>query len=340
MRYRIDILRKYIPIGELPAESCTIKYDANAEIKRGASITCNMAMMRLTVPEFSMPSDRISPVIIDDDGTEHREGIYMIISSPSTFGETHDQTTLELYDESYILAQSAFDSRHFYAAGTLYTDVFREILSEMGMARQYIDASSAVIQVDREFAIGDNVLQSLNTLLTEAGFDTLHVDGEGYAKCTLKKEKLVPEFIYKTGRNSFIHPGITRKSDIYGLPNVFVGVVSTPEQEVLTFKAENHNPNSDLSIERRGYKLTQVYQLDGIASQDELEAYVNKLLSDSMMAVEGVNLSTEIQPGHDFQNCIQVEHKGLTGLYIEKSWSYSLETGAAMSHYAEKKVMV
>ena len=64
MKYRIDILRKYIPIGELPAESCTIKYDATAEIKRGASITCNMDMMRLTVPEFSMTSDRISPVII------------------------------------------------------------------------------------------------------------------------------------------------------------------------------------------------------------------------------------------------------------------------------------
>lgn len=340
MKYRIDVLRKYIPIGELPAESCTIKYDANAEIKRGASITCNMDMMRLTVPEFSMSSDRISPVIIDDDGTEHREGIYMIISSPLSFGETHDQTTLELYDESYILAQSAFDSRHFYAAGTLYTDVFRQILSEMGMARQYIDASSAIMQVDREFAVGDNVLESLNALLVEAGFDTLHVDGEGYAKCTLKTSKTAPEFIYKAGYNSEVYPGITRKKDIYGLPNVFVGVVSIPEQAVLKYKAENHNPDSELSIERRGYKLTQVYQLDSIASQQELEEYVNELLSDSMMAVEGVSLSTEIQPGHDFQNCIQIEHKGLTGLYIEKSWSYSLETGAAMSHYAEKKVMV
>ena len=340
MKYRIDILRKYIPIGELPAESCTIKYDATAEIKRGASITCNMDMMRLTVPEFSMTSDRISPVIIDDDGAEHREGIYMIISSPSVFGETHDTTTLELYDESYILAQSAFDSRQFYAAGTLYTDVFRQILSDAGMVRQYIDASAAVMQIDREFAVGENVLQSLNTLLVEAGFDTLHFDGNGYAKCTLKTDKTAPEFIYKTDAISEVYPGITQKIDIYGLPNVFVGVVSTPDQAVLTYKAENHNPNSALSIERRGYKLTQVYQLDSIASQQELEDYVNKLLSDSMMAVEGVTISTNIQPGHDFQNCIQIEHKGLTGLYIEKSWSYSLETGATMSHYAEKKVIV
>jgi hypothetical protein len=340
MKYRIDVLRKYIPIGELPAENCTIRYDATAEIKRGASITCNMDMMHLTVPDFSMVSDRISPVVIDDDGVEHREGIYMIISNPQTFGEAQDQTTLELYDESYILAQSAFDSRHYYAAGTLYTDIFRGILSESGIVRQYIDASAAVTQVDREFAVGDNVLQSLNTLLVEAGFDTLHLDGNGYAKCTLKTDKTAPEFIYKTGTDSEVYPDMTRKKDIYGLPNVFVGVVSTPDQEVLTYKAENHNLNSDLSIERRGYKLTQVYQLDGIASQDELEAYVNKLMTDSMMAIEGVTLSTGIQPDHDFQNCIQIEHKGVTGLYIEKSWSYSLEPGGAMEHYAEKKVFV
>lgn len=340
MKFRIDILRNYIPIGELPAENCTIKYNADAEIKRGASITCNMGMMHLTVPEFSAASDRISPVVIDDNGIEHREGIYMIISSPVSYGDTHDTATLELYDESYILAQSAFDSRHFYAAGTLYTDVFRSILSEMNVARQYIDASSATMQIDREFAVGENVLKSLNALLVEAGFDTLHYDGNGYAKCTLKTDKTAPEYVYRTDACSEVYPGISKKRDIYGLPNVFIGLVSTPDQNVLTYKAENHNADSDLSIERRGYKLTKVYKLDSIASQQELEDYVNKLLTDSMMAVEGVTISTTIQPGHDFQNCLQIEHDDLSGLYIEKSWSYSLDNGAAMQHYAEKKVFV
>lgn len=340
MKFRIDILRNYIPIGELPAENCTIRYNADAEIKRGASITCNMGMMHLTVPEFSAASDRISPVVIDDNGTEHREGIYMIISSPLTYGDSYDTTSLELYDESYVLAQSAFDSRHFYAAGTLYTDVFRSILSEMNVARQYIDASAATMQIDREFAVGENVLKSLNTLLVEAGFDTLHYDGNGYAKCTLKTNKMAPEYVYKTDAFSKVYPGISRKRDIYGLPNVFVGLVSTPDQNVLTYKVENHNADSGLSIERRGYKLTKVYKLDSIASQQELEDYVNKLLTDSMMAVEGVTISTNIQPGHDFQNCLQIEHDDLSGLYIEKSWSYSLENGAAMQHYAEKKVFV
>lgn len=340
MKYRIDILRNYIPIGELTAESCSVTYNADAEIKRAASITCNMDLMSLTVPKFERMSDRISPVIIDDNGTEHREGVFMLISSPKTYGSAYDSTALELYDESYILAQSAFDTRHFYASGTLYTNVFNQILTESGLARQYIDASTKTLQMDREFPIGANMLKSLNELLTEAGYDTLHMDGEGYAKCTLKTNRVVPSFVYRSGKDSILYPGISGRFDIYGIPNVFVGVVSTPDQNLMTYTAENHNLSSELSIERRGYKLTRVYQLDSMASQAELQNYINGLLSDSMMAVEGVNIVTDIQPGHDFQDCIQVEHEDVSGLYVEKQWSYSFGTEATMSHYAEKRSFI
>lgn len=338
MQYRIEVLRNYIPIGELTAESCSVTYNADSKIKRAASIVCNMNMMRLTVPQFEKMSDRISPVIIDEDG-EHREGVFMIISSPKTFGSAYDQTKLELYDESYILDQSAFDSRHYYASGTAYTTVFSQILTECGITRQYIDESAATLQMDREFAVGDNVLDSLNMLLEEAGYDTLHMNGDGYAMCTLKVTKTVPDFIYRTDDTSIVYPDMTDNFDVYNIPNVFVGVVSTPDHSLMTYTAENHNLNSDLSIERRGYKLTRVYKLDGIASQLELEAYINTLLDNSMMAIEAVNIVTDLQPGHDFQNCIQIEHGEVTGLFVEKQWSYSFGTGASMSHYAEKKVI-
>ena len=46
MKYRIDVLRNYVPIGELPVQACSVNYNAEAKIKRSASITCNMDMMR------------------------------------------------------------------------------------------------------------------------------------------------------------------------------------------------------------------------------------------------------------------------------------------------------
>lgn len=340
MKYRIDVLRNYVPIGELPVQACSVNYNAESKIKRSASITCNMDMMRLSVPAFEAMSDRISPVIITDDGTEHREGVFMVISSPKTYGSAYDQTKLELYDESYILEQSAFDTRHYFAAGTLYTTVFSQILTECGLNRQYIDESTNALQIDREFAVGDNILNSLNALLEEAGFESLHMDGNGYAKCIKKRSATVPDFIYKSGAGSIIHPDMSDNFDVYGIPNVFVGLVSTPDHSVMTYTAENHNLDSVLSIERRGYKLTKVYRLDSAASQAELEAYIDKLLNDSMMAVEGVNLVTDIEPEHGFQNCLQIEHGEVSGLFVEKQWSYSLETGASMQHYAEKKVIM
>jgi len=340
MQYRIEILRNYIPIGTLQAESCSISYNSDAEIKRSASLVCNMDMMKLTASEFDIMSDRISPVIIDDDGTEHREGVFMMISAPKTYGEAYDSTSFELYDESYILAQSSFDSRRYYAAGTLYTSVFNEILGDCSLTRLHIDASNSTLQIDREFPLGENILKSLNELLLEAGYDALHMDENGYAMCTLKADKTSPEFVYRTNALSTVQPALTSTFDIYGIPNVFVGVVSTPDQSVMKYVAENHNTDSCLSIERRGYKLTKVYNLDSVASSQELAGYVERLLNDSMMAVEGVNFTTTIQPGHGFQNCVQIEHKDITGLFIEKSWSYSFGTGASMNHYAEKKVFV
>lgn len=340
MNYRVDVLRNYVPIGELPVETCGVSYNSDAKIKRGASIVCNMDMMRLSVPAFDIMSDRLSPVIIDDDGQDHREGIFMVVSSPKIYGSAYNQTKLELYDESYILAQSAFDTRHFYAAGTLYTTVFSQILTECGLIRQYIDESANALQIDREFAVGDNILDSLNKLLEEAGYDTLHLDGEGYAMCTLRTDPVVPAHIYRSGDGSVVYPDISSSFDIYGIPNVFIGVVSNSHQQVMMYKAENHNLNSVLSIERRGYKLTKMYKLDSVASQAELEAYVEKLLNDSMMSVEGVNLVTDIQPGHGFQDCIQIEHEDLSGLFIEKQWSYSFGPGASMQHYAERRIFV
>lgn len=340
MNYRVDVLRNYVPIGTLPFTSCNIKYNADAKIKRGASITTNMEMMDLTVSSFERMSDRLSPVIIDDNGVEHREGIFMLISDPISYGTAYDQASLEMYDESYILDQSAFDTRHYYAAGTPYTDVFSSLLTEAGLTRQIIDESSSCLSIDREFAVGENVLETLNLMLDEAGYESLHMDGDGYARCELKNESYVPEFVYRSFENAKIRDGVTRTKDIYGIPNVFIGVVSNPDQSLMVYTAENHNLNSELSIERRGYKLSKVYKLQSVADQLALETYVNGLLNDSMIALETVQLNTDIEPGHDFKAVVQVEHKDITGLYIEKAWSMNLNTSQMMNHTLEKRIFI
>lgn len=340
MQYRIDVLRNYVPIGTLAFTGCTVNFSADAKIKRSASIVTNMAMMDLTVDSFELMSDRISPVMIDDYGREYRAGIFMLVSDPVTYGTPYDETNMELYDESYIMEQSAFDSRHFYAAGTPYTDVFSQILTECGLVRQMIDDSNSVLAIDREFPVGENILNALNTLLEEAGYESLFMDSDGFARCMLKMNKYEPDFIYRAGENSTLYESITGNTDVYGIPNVFVGVVSTPDQGVMTYTAENHHLESELSIERRGYKLTKVYKLDSASSQAELEAYVDGLLNDSLMALETLSFTSGIEPGHEFKNMLQVETEDVSGLYVEKSWSMTFGTGANMTHSAERRIII
>ena len=106
----------------------------------------------------------------------------------------------------------------------------------------------------------------------------------------------------------------------------------------MTAKAENHNLNSDLSIERRGYKLTKIYKLDSVASQAELDAYVNRLMSDSMMVTDRVSVSTAPEYDHDFRNAVQIDTKEIRGLYIETAWDLTFGTGQAMTHMLERRV--
>lgn len=339
MKYRIDVLRNYVPVGEIPAESCSIKYSSTAKIKRGASVSGALDNIRMfSNTEFSIVGDRISPVLIDDEGNDHRMGVFMVVASPRTVDSARNTDDLELYDESYILDQSAFDTRHYWPAGTSYTTVFSQILTEAGINRQSIEPSSLALTIAREFPVGDNMLQTLNMLLDEINYDQLHMDGNGYAMCTKKKEPLVPDFIYRDDANSIIVPGMTDTVDIYGVPNVFIGLVSNPDQSVMTAKAENHNLNSDLSIERRGYKLTKIYKLDSVASQNELDAYVNRLMSESMMVTDRVSVSTAPEYDHDFRNAVQIDTEEISGLYIETAWDLTFGTGQAMSHTLERRV--
>lgn len=340
MNYRIDILRNYVPIGTLAVSSCSVSFNADAKIKRSASITTNMDEMDLTVSNFERMSDRIMPVVIEDDGTEHPVGLFMLVSDPVSYGSAYNETQLELYDESYILNQSAFDTRHYYAATTKYMDVFSSILTECGLTRQNIEPSSGALLVDREFAVGDNIMDTLNTLLEEAGYESLFMDSNGFATCRLKSDKYEPDFVYRSGDSSSIQNSISANVDVYGIPNVFVGLVSSPDQSVLTYTAENHNLNSDLSIERRGYKLTKVYKLDSAASLASLKSYIDTLLNESMTALQTVSFTSALETGHEFKNVLQIETDDISGLYIEKKWSMTFGTDAQMSHNAERRVVV
>ena len=371
MKWRVEALRNGVPIGTINTISGHIKQDSTAKIKLALSLQCDdlsinlyknirktgeglhpsedLVPSEILVPyddsyteettSFSRLADRISPVAIASDGTEERQGVFMIVTDPLTITGSSRLTNLELYDESYKLDQSSFSTRHYYAAGTLYTDAVRQILTELDITLQYIVSSTLTISVDREFPIGTNCLTALNTLLDEINYEDLFFDGNGYACCVPITEKSVPEFKYIQDESDIV-PSIKKVLDIYGLPNVFVGMVSNPDKSVMTYTKENHDLSSELSIERRGYRLAKVYTPDDMASATALQNYIEKQYMETEAVTETITFPTSVELGHGFKNLCQIETDDISGLYTETAWDIDMSTAGQMNHTFKKKVTV
>lgn len=365
MKFKIEVLRNDIPIGTLNLISGDVKYNSESRIKRAANIVIAAEDLNFNKgikknDDFIFPSSDLYPsdnlylkskfssltelnlnktkdrirVMID----EHSIGKFMIISSPKKINEKQKTYEFELYDESYRIDEATLSNRLFFQKGTLYLAAIKSILTSYDYSSVINDDSEAVLSVDREWEIGENVLDIINELLKEINFNSFFLDENGIAKLIKKNTKNVPTHIYRENHLAKIHPEINVSEDIYKIPNVFVGVVSRPESEPLIYRKVNDNPDSIVSTVGRGFEIVQVEMLNDIANEEELKNYIDDIYLQSIQTVEKVEFSTMIETDHIFQELIQIETKNISGLYKEIAWNIDLSPSGKMSHTAERKV--
>lgn len=95
-------------------------------------------------------------------------------------------------------------------------------------------------------------------------------------------ESLQPVWTYDDGNSSILYPEITMDHDLYGIPNV-VEVIYSYGGSYLEATAENTDPNSPTSIDRRGRRI--VYRetnpnLAGYATPGQVKDYAERLLKE------------------------------------------------------------
>ena len=349
--FRVDILRNYVKIGEALCSQCRIKFDKNADVKKGMQLTMSADKIKMTKAyqglgqsvleyAFDMFSDRLRPVVTID-GTEHPLGIYMVISAPESLSDTGSVYNLESYDESMILKQSAFTERTNYTAGTEYLTVINSILTACGFTRVVEDPTTAVLATDIEIAPGETYLSVLNTFLDGINYEHIYMDNDGYIHVQAVENKTTADFVYSDRKNMRIIPPITKTTDLYNLPNVLVGVCSLPElDDPITYTKENTDPNSKISIPSRGYKVVKVYNLYNTADQQALEDYIDQRYYESTQVTETVDISTAIEGGHVYGNTVQIDTSLLQGLFNETQWEIQIGSNGGMKHRLERKVFV
>lgn len=339
IEFRFVLVRNGADYGLLnPAAGSTpvIRMDANASVK--TSLSGSFADTDMA----NWLTDRIRAEIVLD-GIPHAAGLFIPASVQWLETETSKVISVEAYDQCWLVEDTKTETILHLDAGSNYIDVIETLLAQAGIALMIRTATPATLAEDREdWDIGTSYLDIINQLLSEINYNPLWFNSSGAAilePASVPTADHIEHVINSDDPGCMMAPPVTKEVDVFNAPNVFLCICSNADKSgVMTATAENTNPQSPLSIARRGRRIVRVERLDNIADQTELQAYADRLRNESMSTGEVFYIQTALQPGHGVNDVVALHHGDETSICLERSWSMNLGPGGTMSHDLEKVV--
>ncbi len=287
-------------------------------------------------------TDEIRPDIIIN-GRNSGLGVFL----PFDFQEIDDvekTVSITANDRSWIPKDYHAERLIFFQAGTNYVEAVVSLLAEAGITMVNETPTDEVLQEDREdWDVGTPYLEIINELLSEINYAPLWFDADGVAvvePVTVPSAVNIEHELDETKIDSLMLPGIRNATNICTAPNVFICICSNPDKNgPMRAVAENTNPQSPLSIPRRGRKITKVIRLNNIASQEALQTYANRQVTDSMLAGEIITVQTCLLPGFGVNDITSIRYGDLMAVCREIAWTMELTVGGKMIHTLERAVM-
>ena len=256
--------------------------------------------------------------------------------------ETTKSVKVEAYDRCWRLREYKTETRLYFAASETYQEALEELLTVCGIILYQITPIATPLGIAREWEIGTSYLSIINELLLEINYAQIYFDADGFAVLRPEPEISVENITKTLDSNnvrSLLLPQIERETDVYNAPNVFVAVCSNADRAApLVARAENTNPQSPLSIMRRGKRIVSVENVNNIADQAALQEYVDKKRNQSMLSAETVTVSTGLLPEFTAKEVVALRYNDFSGVCKEKSWTMEMQTGGTMTHVLEKVV--
>ena len=334
------VLRNNVECTRLIADAETnaqISMDNTAEIKM--TLTGDFDIN----DQVNTLTDRLQ-VIMHIDGTAHPLGKYVICSiEPQTTPAGRRVGSYTAYDLTYLAQGSKTEKRHYIAAGTKYTDALQTLLIESGITDYIIEPSDATIRTDREdWEPGTSRLTICNDLLAEINYNSLWMDLQGTIRCNKYRQATAENIAhsYSPGQYSMLYPETSQVIDTFNRANVFIRVVEDAESTTpLRAESVNNDPDSALSTVNQMRRVVDYDTLDNIASQGELQAYVDNLKFKSLLATVETTFSTGPNPAHQAFDVVALSFGTESGIYTETSWIIDLSAPYKMQHTG-KRVMI
>lgn len=336
--FRYVIVRNGADFGELhPLSAPTIRCDDEAEIKTSLSGT----FLNSEIIDWLSDAIRVEMIV---DGVTYSLGVFLPATVVHSFDGITEQVDIEAYDRCWIVKDNCSESIEYFASGTLYLNAISQLLTSCGISIvSKVDNSAAMTEAREDWNVGTSYLEIVNQLLSEINYKPLWFDSQGTAILEPVKEPSADNIQYTFDSNnvkSLMLPTITREMDIYQAPNVFVVVCSNADKSSgMIAKSENNNPQSPLSIARRGRRIVSVIQVDNIASQSDLQKYADTLRNQSMLTGETIEITTALLPNFGVDDVVALIYDDISTICVERAWEMRLEVGGEMRHTLEKVVI-
>lgn len=355
---RFRLLRNGIEYGELYAKGApTLRMQSSGEIKMSLQGTFFPIARDFQGNEVEVDwlADEIKPVLITD-GTESPLGVLMPAQVVPKESKGEETLEIQAFDRCWRVRDNKVEGALYLSAGTAYLDAVEQLLTSSGIATIIKTPSEAVFTEDRQdWETGTSYLQAVNDLLKEINYKQLWFNASGFAilepasNPTAENIQHVFTNLKTDPRNRKeveairVLPQLSRKTDIYQAPNVFLCICSNADKDAgMKATAENNNPQSPLSIIRRGRRIVKEVKVDNIESQAALQAYADRLLYESMTTGEVISIETALQSGFGVDDVTAIRYdsrESTLGVCVEKAWTMQLTPGGTMSHELEKVVI-
>lgn len=270
-------------------------------------------------------------------------GIFMPISHTRHNENGLQYWSVEAYDRNLILKEDCVIDRLFVPEGTLYIDAIGQILAGAGIENLLIKEDSASkIPTDREFDIGTSKLDIINTMLQEIGYNDIHVNADGTHIISKYREPSATDVVYayKDDELSIIEADDDSETDFYDIPNVIISVCENPEtEEIYRSVWVNDKPESVLSTVSRGRTVvSEIYRPDMIENQSALDEYNRRIAFEKNQIYENATIRTSPNPLHEIGDVILLDKPGLRGVFVQQSWTITLNHATNMTHRIKRLV--
>lgn len=288
-------------------------------------------------------TDEIRPVMYLD-GVRHNLGLFLPANVSEEETETGMYVTVDAFDRGWIVRDHRTEHALFFPAGMNYLTAVGSVLTECGIALISMVPTEETLAEDRaDWEIGTSSLDIINQLLAEINYEELWFDENGMAMIEPKSTPTatnIDHVLDEKDVKSLMIPGISRTTDFHSAPNVFICVCSNADKTApMVAVAENTNPQSPLSIQRRGRRISTLVSVDNIASQAELQLYADRMVTDSLLKGEVINVTTLQLPGYGVGDIVALRYGEISSICKETRWSMELKVGGRMQHELQRVVM-